>query len=101
MSGVPVPLRRLRGPGGQALTTAELVARGRAARVVAPRSCHGRWVPGSGRPDPVVLLEEQGESRVKELVPVRYGRMLESPLAFFRGAALIMASDLALTPRAQ
>jgi uncharacterized protein (DUF2252 family) len=48
----------------------------------------------------VALLEEQGESRVPELVPVRYGRMLESPFTFFRGAALIMAADLALTPRA-
>ena len=100
MSGVPAPMRRLRGPGGQALTTPERIARGRAARVVAPRSSHGKWAPVADRPDPVALLEEQGESRVRELVPVRYGRMLESPFTFFRGAALIMAADLALTPRA-
>ena len=51
------------------------------------------------RPDPVALLEEQGESRVPELVPIRYGRMLVSPFTFFRGAALIMAADLAATAR--
>ena len=52
-----------------------------------------------GRPDPVTLLEEQGQSRVPELVPLRYGRMLVSPFTFYRGAALIMATDLAATPR--
>jgi uncharacterized protein (DUF2252 family) len=57
-------------------------------------------VPAPDRPDPVALLEEQGDDRVEELVPVRHGRMLVSPFTFFRGAALIMASDLALTPRA-
>ena len=51
------------------------------------------------RPDPVALLEEQAVSRVPELVPIRYGRMLVSPFTFYRGAALIMASDLAATPR--
>ncbi len=77
---------------------AERVARGRAARRVAPRSSHGDWRPHPDRPDPVALLEEQAASRVPELVPIRYGRMLVSPFAFFRGAALIMASDLAATP---
>ncbi len=74
------------------------MARGRAARVAAPRSAHGRWQPAPGRPDPVALLEEQAVSRVPMLVPVRYGRMLVSPFTFYRGAALIMASDLAGTP---
>ena len=55
---------------------------------------------GADRPDPVALLEEQGASRVPELVPVRHGRMLVSPFTFFRGAALIMAADLAPTPTA-
>jgi uncharacterized protein (DUF2252 family) len=82
------------------LTTPERVARGKAARVDAPRASHGRWAPALDRRDPVALLEEQGEQRVAELVPVRYGRMLASPFAFFRGSALIMAADLALTPRA-
>jgi len=76
----------------------ERVARGKAARGAAPRSSHGPWRPEPDRPDPVSLLEEQAASRVSELVPIRYGRMLVSPFTFFRGAALIMASDLAATP---
>ena len=54
--------------------------------------------PAAGRPDPVELLESQARLRVPELVPIRYGRMLASPFTFYRGAALIMASDLADTP---
>jgi uncharacterized protein (DUF2252 family) len=81
------------------LTVDERQARGLAARRDTPRSSHGRWEPAPDRPDPVVLLEEQAESRVPQLVPVRYGRMLVSPFAFYRGAALIMATDLAPTPR--
>ena len=81
------------------LTPDERMARGKAARNEVPRSSHGRWAPAHGRPDPVALLEEQGESRVPELVPIRYGRMLVSPFTFFRGAALIMAADLAATSR--
>jgi uncharacterized protein (DUF2252 family) len=77
----------------------ERVARGKAARNETPRSAHGRWEPAANRPDPVSLLEEQGRTRVPELVPLRYGRMLVSPFTFYRGAALIMASDLASTPR--
>ena len=65
--------------------------------------CHGRatprFTPGSLRADPVELLERQAVTRVPELVPIRYGRMLVSPFTFYRGAALIMASDLAGTPR--
>jgi uncharacterized protein (DUF2252 family) len=80
------------------LTVDDRVARGRAARVEAPRSAHGRWAPAPDRPDPVALLEEQAATRVPQLVPIRYGRMLVSPFTFHRGAALIMASDLAGTP---
>ena len=80
------------------LTVDQRVARGRAARADAPRSAHGKWTPAPDRPDPVALLEEQAESRVPQLVPIRYGRMLVSPFTFYRGAALIMASDLAATP---
>jgi uncharacterized protein (DUF2252 family) len=76
----------------------ERLARGRDARKQAPRSSHGRWEPAPDRPDPIALLEEQAESRVPELVPIRYGRMLASPFTFYRGAALIMAADLAETP---
>ena len=80
------------------LTADQRVARGRAARVEAPRSAHSRWTPRPDRPDPIALLEEQAASRVPQLVPIRYGRMLVSPFTFYRGAALIMASDLAATP---
>jgi uncharacterized protein (DUF2252 family) len=80
------------------LTVDQRVARGRAARDQVPRSAHGRWVPAPDRPDPLALLEEQAATRVPLLVPIRYGRMLVSPFTFYRGAALIMASDLAGTP---
>jgi uncharacterized protein (DUF2252 family) len=81
------------------LTVEERVARGRAARHETPRSSHGEFRPGEFRHDPVALLEQQAVTRVPELVPIRYGRMLTSPFAFFRGAALIMAADLASTAR--
>jgi len=81
------------------LTPAERAARGKAARAEVPRSSHAGWDAPSGRPDPVGLLEEQAKSRVQDLVPIRYGRMLASPFAFYRGAAYLMASDLASTPR--
>ena len=80
-------------------TTRERAARGKAARAVAPRSGQGEWEPASDRRDPVELLEEQAASRVQELVPIRYGRMLVSPFTFFRGAAYPMAADLAGEPR--
>ena len=66
---------------------------------MAPRSGHGEWEPAPDRPDPVDLLEEQAASRVPDLVPIRYGRMLVSPFTFFRGAAYPMAADLAAAPR--
>ena len=75
------------------------MALGKAARTAVPRSSHADFEPSPTRPDPVALLEEQATSRVQELVPIRYGRMLVSPFTFYRGAALIMASDLAGTPR--
>ncbi len=78
---------------------AERVARGKAARGEVPRRSHAQWEPASVRVDPVALLEEQSQSRVEELVPIRYGRMLVSPFTFYRGAAYIMASDLSHLPR--
>jgi uncharacterized protein (DUF2252 family) len=80
------------------LTPAERAARGKAARAKLPRSSHAVWEPVPGRPDPIALLEEQAETRVPDLVPIRYGRMLASHFAFFRGAAYVMAADLASTP---
>jgi uncharacterized protein (DUF2252 family) len=72
--------------------------RGRLARKTAPRTGHGEWAPAPGRPDPVGTLHRQSESRQADLVPIRYGRMLVSPFTFFRGAAAVMAADLAETP---
>ncbi len=80
------------------LTPAERAARGKAARAEVPRSSHAGFNPPPDRPDPIALLEEQGKTRVPELVPVRYGRMMVSPFTYYRGAALPMASDLAGTP---
>jgi uncharacterized protein (DUF2252 family) len=79
------------------LSLSERAAFGKAARSTAPRAGHAEWVPSSTRPDPVELLESQAKSRVPDLVPIRYGRMLVSPFTFYRGAALIMASDLSTT----
>jgi hypothetical protein len=81
------------------LEAGDRVALGKAARSAVPRSSQGAWEAPEGRPDPVALLEGQAASRVPELVPIRYGRMLVSPFTFYRGAALVMASDLATTPR--
>jgi uncharacterized protein (DUF2252 family) len=78
---------------------ADRAASGRSLRARVPRSSHADWEPGPDRPDPIALLEEQAAERLPELVPIRYGRMSASPLAFFRGAAYVMASDLAHTPR--
>jgi uncharacterized protein (DUF2252 family) len=80
-------------------TVAERAARGKAARAEVPRSSHGAWAPSPHRPDPIDLLEEQAKTRVPELVPIRYGRMLVSPFTFFRGGAYLMASDLSAGPR--
>ena len=84
---------------GARLTREERVARGRAARAEVPRSSHAEFTVGPERADPLTLLEGQAVTRVPELVPIRYGRMASSAFAFFRGAALPMASDLARTPR--
>src|SRR3954447_22930105 len=81
------------------LSVAERVARGKAARAEAPRSSHARFQPSPARPDAIGLLERQADTRVPELVPIRHGRMLVSPFTFYRGAAMIMAEDLADTPR--
>jgi uncharacterized protein (DUF2252 family) len=81
------------------LSVAERVARGKGLRAVVPRSSHGDWAPAPDRDDPIALLERQATTRVPELVPIRYGRMASSPFAFYRGAALPMAADLAATPR--
>src|SRR5262245_42922579 len=70
---------------------------GKAARAAVPRGRHAE-LDVRGRGDPIALLEEQARTRVAALVPVRHGRMAASPFAYFRGAALPMAADLARTP---
>jgi uncharacterized protein (DUF2252 family) len=77
----------------------ERAARGKSCRAQAPRSSHAAWEPAADRPDPIALLEEQAAGRLPELVPIRYKRMSASPFAFYRGAAYVMASDLAGTPQ--
>jgi uncharacterized protein (DUF2252 family) len=71
---------------------------GTALRHKVPRSAHGGWAPAADRPDPVEILIEQGKGRIPELLPIRYGRMRTDPFAFLRGAAAVMAADLARTP---
>src|SRR6185312_8723034 len=78
----------------------ERASRGADARVRTPPSSHAGWAPVADRPGPVVLLEEQNLTREPDLVPVRHGRMMVSPFTFYRGAAKIMAGDLAPLPRA-
>ncbi len=80
------------------LTPAERAERGKAARAEVPRGSHAVFDPPPDRPDPIDLLAKQAESRVPELIPIRWGRMMVSPFTFYRGAALPMASDLASTP---
>jgi len=82
----------------QRMTPAERRVRGKAARAEVPRESHAEWKPPADRTDPVALLESQGAARLPDLVPVRYGRMMETPFTYYRGAALPMASDLATTP---
>src|ERR1700712_1419749 len=70
------------------------------ARTTAPPDSHTNWKPANDRPDPVALLEAQNVTREVDLIPVRHGRMTVSPFTFYRGAAAVMASDLAATPTA-
>ncbi|QIP83062.1 DUF2252 domain-containing protein [Streptomyces sp. Tu 2975] len=82
----------------EAPSVAERAGHGRRARRRASRSCHGWFEAEAGRPDPVAVVERQSAARLPELVPIRYGRMLESPFRFYRGAAAIMAADLGPLP---
>jgi uncharacterized protein (DUF2252 family) len=74
------------------------LAAGKALREKVPRTSHGRWKLPPNRPDPIDLLKRTDEGKLAELLPIRYGRMCQSPFAFLRGAAALMASDLATTP---
>lgn len=76
----------------------ERKATGKALREKAPRQAQAEWKPPAGRPDPVDMLVESSKGRVEELLPIRYARMMATPFSFYRGAAAIMAYDLAHTP---
>ena len=80
-------------------TIEERMAAGKALRVKFPRIKQGEYKPTVKRADPVSILEEQGKTRLEELIPIRYARMLTSPFAFLRGSAAIMAADLAAGPK--
>jgi uncharacterized protein (DUF2252 family) len=85
-------------PHSQRPTLAERAASGKAARAQVPLDSQAQWELAKDRSHPVDLLEEQAKTRIPELVPIRYGRMLVSPFSYFRGAALPMAADLSTTP---
>jgi uncharacterized protein (DUF2252 family) len=83
----------------QAVTSrSESKQKGKALRGRIPRASHGVWLPAFDRPDPVSLLLQQDEGRIKDLLPIKYGRMLESPFTFLRGSAVVMAQDLSASP---
>ena len=79
-------------------TVEERIAQGKEARTSVPPSAHSEWEEARDRVDPIALLEDQNTTREPDLVPVRHGRMMVSPFTFYRGAAKIMAADLAKTP---
>ena len=76
----------------------ELYAEGRRLRVKCPRGSHAVWQAPANRPEPISLLAHSSQGRIRQLIPIRYGRMMQTPFTFYRGAALNMAADLAATP---
>jgi uncharacterized protein (DUF2252 family) len=92
---------RIRGIDTNALTHASPETRlkaGRALRAQVPRKSHTVWKAPPNRPDPIQLLMDSDKGRIAKLLPIRYGRMSKSPFTFLRGAAAVMAFDLAQTP---
>jgi uncharacterized protein (DUF2252 family) len=86
------------GRAAKVLSADERRAQGKALRHAVPREVHGGWKPSKKRRDPVEILVESNKGRLPDLVPIRFGRMSQSPFAFYRGGAAIMAADLAVTP---
>jgi Uncharacterized protein conserved in bacteria (DUF2252) len=91
-------ISRRTGPFAHIMSPAARVATGKALRDKIPRDQQGRWNESKGRRDTIELLRESDIGRMKKLIPIRYGRMLPSPFTFYRGAAGVMAADLARTP---
>jgi uncharacterized protein (DUF2252 family) len=77
---------------------AELAAAGKALRQKSPRKALADWKPAADRPDPIQLIVDSSQGRIQDLLPIRYGRMMQTPFTFYRGAAALMAADLATTP---
>jgi hypothetical protein len=92
------PLTGSKPAAGPRRSQAELYAMGKGLRDKCPRSSHAVWKALDNRPDPLCLLEQSNKGRIPQLIPIRYGRMLRTPFTFYRGAALNMAADLAVTP---
>ena len=84
--------------GTELLPVEDLLAAGKALRDKVPRWAHAEWKRNNRRADPIRILRAGDEGRLRELVPIRYGRMVQSPFAFYRGSAAVMAADLAKTP---
>jgi hypothetical protein len=87
-----------RGRERSLFTLEERLAAGKALRQAVPRTSHAGWQPPANRRDPIEILQEQNKTRIQLLVPIRFGRMMQSPFTFLRGSAAVMAADLARTP---
>jgi uncharacterized protein (DUF2252 family) len=97
LGSVP-PVETLEAPSLPYLSAEARATQGKSLRNKTPRSAHAQWHASKNRPDPVETLSASNAGRIEHLVPIRFGRMAQSPFAFYRGAAAIMASDLANTP---
>jgi uncharacterized protein (DUF2252 family) len=97
MKKTPAKLRKSGSPG-IGPSAKQRTAEGKKLRERAPRSSHAQWKPAPNRPDPIQLLKHADRGRLEALLPIRYARMKQSPFGFFRGAAALMAADLARTP---
>ncbi len=86
-------------PDGEYLSADERRTAGKALRDGVSRASHGGWKPPKDRRDPIEMLNESNEGRLPQLIPIRFGRMAQSPFTFFRGSAAVMAADLASTPQ--
>ena len=80
------------------VTRAERYALGKSLRKRVPRSSLADWTAPSDRPDPVELINASHRGRVDRLIPIRVGRMVESPYGFLRGTAVVMADDVVRLP---
>jgi hypothetical protein len=80
------------------VTRAEQFEDGRQRRALISPGAHGDWAPAEDRPDPIDVLVASNDGRLEELIPIRFGRMAESPFAFLRGGAAVMAADLSRVP---